>query len=65
MREQVAEAAMRVDELRVAAIEDHRADCEIAAARGGQAEQAVVEGRRFASEAQAEAERRRAAEDEL
>eukprot|EP00969_Alexandrium_andersonii_P361393 15457450-Alexandrium_andersonii.AAC.1 len=65
MREQVAEAAMRVEELRVAAIEDHHAECKIAAARGEQAELATTEGRRLASEAQAEAERRRAAEEEL
>eukprot|EP00969_Alexandrium_andersonii_P301579 13331928-Alexandrium_andersonii.AAC.1 len=65
MREQVAEAAMRVEKLRVAAIEDHRAECEFAAAREEQAEQAEAEGGRFATEAQAEVEKRRAAESEL
>eukprot|EP00969_Alexandrium_andersonii_P106856 4713795-Alexandrium_andersonii.AAC.1 len=65
MREQVAEAAMRVEELRVAAVRDHEVECEIATAREEEAELAVVKGRALASEAEAEAERRRAVEGEL
>eukprot|EP00969_Alexandrium_andersonii_P049492 2172408-Alexandrium_andersonii.AAC.1 len=62
MREQVAEAAMRVEELRVAAVRDHQIECEIASAREEAAELAEVKARAIASEAEAEAERRRAAE---